>query len=45
MPRKYNIAILGQRQSGKKTLANQLQQLYGWNIVDAQEIVADILNK
>lgn len=24
MPRKYNIAILGQRQSGKRTLARQL---------------------
>jgi adenylate kinase family enzyme len=45
MPKKYTIAILGQRQSGKRTLARQLQEKYGWKIIDAHEIIAEILNR
>ena len=40
MPQKYNIAIVGQRQSGKKTIAKQLSDLYGWKVVNPVQIVS-----
>jgi YHS domain-containing protein len=44
MPQSYNLAIVGQRQAGKKSLAKILSQKYGWRIVDPVQIASDILD-
>jgi adenylate/nucleoside-diphosphate kinase len=41
MPETYNIAIVGPRQSGKKTLANIINELYKWKIIDIEKIITD----
>ena len=39
LPKSYNVAIIGPRKSGKKTIAKLLSQHYGWTTVDIEAIV------
>ncbi|EGR31735.1 hypothetical protein IMG5_103090 [Ichthyophthirius multifiliis] len=43
LPKTYNIAIIGPRQSGKKTMANKLADQYGFLVVDLEAIIGEIL--
>ena len=38
VPQNYRISIIGPPQSGKKTIANMLSQIYHWKIINMEEI-------
>jgi len=39
MPKEYRIALVGQRGAGKKTQAAELAKLYGWKIIDVEQLI------
>ena len=39
LPRTYNVAIIGPRKAGKKSIVKLLQKKYGWVTVDVEDIV------
>jgi cytidylate kinase len=41
MPNTFNMAILGPKKSGKRTLANMLSSIYGWKVLDVEKIVQE----
>lgn len=45
LPKKTNIAIAGPRQSGKKTLAKILSEIYNLKVIDFEEILKNVILK
>lgn len=43
MPKTFNIALVGMKETGKKTYAKMLNEKYGWKIVDVEKIIGDKL--
>lgn len=41
LPKSYNVAIVGPRCSGKRTVAKLLHERYGWTIVDVENIIRE----
>lgn len=41
MPNTFNIAIVGMKETGKKTYAKMLNEKYGWTIVDVEKIIGE----
>jgi dephospho-CoA kinase len=41
MPNTYNVAIVGMKETGKKTYAKMLNEKYGWRIVDVEKIIGE----
>ncbi len=42
VPNNYRISIVGPSKSGKKTIAKILNELYGWKIIDMEEIFENV---
>lgn len=45
MPIGYNVSLVGPPCSGKKTYAELLNKLYGWKIIDIDQIVTESINE
>lgn len=45
LPKTYNIAIIGPRQSGKKTIGRRLAHEYGLRLVDIEKTIGDVLEQ
>ena len=44
VPVNYRVSIIGPSKSGKTLIANMLSEIYGWRIIDMEEIYEKVKN-
>ena len=43
MPQNYRVGIVGPPCCGKKTIANMLNERYGWQVLDLDSIYSNVI--